>query len=219
MNLEFFGVDVGEFLLATVVLIVGIFAINWYKYNKSSKVTEVKTRETPQLEGPQGRKDASGRAMQRLKSFASANGYELIRPGRIAQGTGVTDFDAIVVGTFGVLAVRSMGYEGQVYGNAKDTLWTQATKNGKVTFKNPLLQAEAEARMLREGLFAAKLKNVPVETLCVFPNNATELAVPRSTPVYRLKEFSALLKKDHFTEDRKVDIDKVAKALRDAMED
>lgn len=61
MNLEFFGVDVGEFLLATVVLIVGIFAINWYKYNKSSKVTEVKTRETPQLEGPQGRKDASGR--------------------------------------------------------------------------------------------------------------------------------------------------------------
>ena len=47
MNLEFFGVDVGEFLLATVVLIVGIFAINWYKYNKSSKVTEVKTRETP----------------------------------------------------------------------------------------------------------------------------------------------------------------------------
>lgn len=35
MNLEFFGVDVGEFLLATVVLIVGIFAINWYKYNKN----------------------------------------------------------------------------------------------------------------------------------------------------------------------------------------
>ncbi len=218
MNLEFFGVDIGEWLLATIVLIVGIFAINWYKYNKSGKVTEVKTRETPKLDGPQGRKDASGRTIQRLKSFASANGYELIRPGRIAQGTGVTDFDAIVVGTFGVLAVRSMGYEGQVYGNAKDATWVQTTKEGKVTFKNPLLQAESEARMLREVLFAAKIKNVPVETMCVFPNGATELAVPRSTPVYRLKEFSALLKKDHFTEDRKVDIDKVAKALRDAME-
>ena len=164
-----------------------------------------------------------------MKKFELTAEFKMLFGVKLFRIRALVDFGYIKAGELGgwIKSENNLSQSGnawvygdaEVYGNAKDTLWTQATKNGKVTFKNPLLQAEAEARMLREVLFAAKLKNVPVETLCVFPNNATELAVPRSTPVYRLKEFSALLKKDHFTEDRKVDIDKVAKALRDAMED
>ncbi len=207
-----------EFILVTVLIAITLIGINWYKYSKSKEVKEIKPEKQPVLDGPQGRKEDSGKVIRAVKSFASRNGYEVIVPGKISHGTAVADFDALVVGTFGVLAVYSIGYYGQVYGSEKDETWAQTTSRGRVTFKNPLTQAEAQARLVREVLFDHKIKSVPVEAVCVFPNSATELVVPRSTPVHRLKDFSAMLLKDKYTEDRKVDIDAVAKALRDAVE-
>ncbi len=214
MNLD----SIFEFVLVTIMLLVGIMGINWYKYHKSQQVQQIQPQQPPKLTDPIGREQDSGKVLRAVKSFASRNGYEVIAPGKISFGTGVSDFDAIVVGSFGVLAVRSMGYSGQVYGSEKDEKWVQTTAKGRVEFKNPMQQAQADARLVREVLFENKLKSVPVETICVFPSSATELIVPRSTPIYRMKEFSAQLLKDHYTDDRKVDIDAVAKALRAAVE-
>ncbi len=207
-----------EFIIVTILIVVVLVGINWYKFVKSKQVKEVKPAKQPTLDAPQGREEDSGKVIRAAKSFASRNGYEVIVPGKIAHGTAVADFDVIVVGTFGVLAVRSVGYYGQVYGNEKDEKWVQTTSKGRVEFKNPLNQAEAEARLVREVLFDNKIKSVPVEAVCVFPNNATELIVPRSTPVHRLKDFSAMLLKDKYTDDKKVDIDAVTKALSAALE-
>lgn len=210
--------NVLEFVLVTLAIVAAIVGINWYKYTKSKEIKEISPEQQPKLDAPQGRQEDSAKVMRVLKSFASRNGYELIQPGKIAYQTKVSDFDALVVGSFGVLAVRSMGYYGQVYGNTKEEKWAQTTAKGRVEFANPINQAEADARLVREVLFENKIKSVPVEAVCVFPNKATELMVPRSTPVYRLKEFSAHLLKDHYTENKKVDIDAVAKALRAAVE-
>ena len=207
-----------EFILVTIMLIVGIFGINWYKYHKSQQVQQIQPQQPPKILEPIGREQDCSKVVRAVKSFASRNGYEVIVPGKISFGTGVSDFDAIVVGSFGVLAVRSVGYSGQVYGSENEEKWVQTTAKGRIEFKNPLRQAQADSRLVREVLFENKLKSVPVETMCVFPSHATELIVPRSTPVYRMKDFSAQLLKDHYTDDRKVDIDAVAKALRAAVE-
>ena len=210
--------NVWELILVTAMIVVVIIGINWYKYKKSQEIKELPPEQQPKLDAPRGRSQDSGKVIHALKSFASRNGYEIIQPGKIAHGTGVSDFDALVIGTFGVLAVRSMGYHGQVYGGEREQTWAQTTGSGRVEFPNPLQQAEKEARLVREVLFDNKIKGVPVEAICVFPNKATELLMPRSTPVYRMKEFSALLMKDKYTDDKKVDIDAVSKALRNAIE-
>lgn len=207
-----------EFIIVTLLIVVVLIGINWYKFSKSKEVKQVNPTKQPMLDAPQGREEDSGKVVRAVKSFASRNGYEVIVPGKISHGTAVADFDAIVVGTFGVLAVRSVGYYGQIYGNANDATWVQTISKGRVEFKNPLNQAEAEARLVREVLFDNKIKSVPVEAVCVFPNKATELIMPRSTPIHRLKDFNAMLLKDKYTEDKKVDIDAVAKALRAALE-
>lgn len=205
-------------LLLVVVLAVIAVGVWMFVKDKKEKDEAIPAEQRKALAAPVGRTHEQGRVIRRLKGFAGDNGYEVIVPGRICQGTGVTDFDAIVVGSFGVLAVTSLGYPGKVYGNEKEKLWTQTTNRGRVAFENPLTAQAAQARMLREVLFASKLRSVPVETMCVFPNSGTELLIPRSTPIYRMKEFSAMLRKDHFTDDKKVDIDAVAKALRAAAE-
>lgn len=205
-------------LLLVVVLAVIAVGVWMFVKDKKEKDEAIPAEQRKALAAPVGRTNEQGRVIRRLKGFAGDNGYEVIVPGRICQGTGVTDFDAIVVGSFGVLAVTSLGYPGKVYGNEKEKLWTQTTNRGRVSFENPLAVQAAQARMLREVLFENKLRSVPVETMCVFPNSGTELLVPRSTPICRMKEFSAMLRKDHFTDDKKVDIDAVAKALRAAAE-
>lgn len=67
---------------------------------------------------------------------------------------------------------------------------------------------------MRDALFSAKLKNVPVEAAVVFTNRSAQLALPRSTGHYTVKEFRTLLDKSKYTQDKRVDIQKTAGAVR-----
>ena len=207
-----------EFIVITVMIIVVIIGVNWYKYKRSQQIKEVPAEQQPKLDAPCGKEQDNSKVIHAAKAFASRNGYEVIIPGKVCYQGQVSDFDVIVVGTFGVLAIASLGYYGQVYGNEKEAVWSQTTGQGRVEFENPIQYAEKQARLVREVLFANKIKSVSVESICVFPNKATELLVPRSTPIYRLKEFSVLLLKDKYTDDKKVNIEAVTKVLKDALE-
>ena len=81
-------------------------------------------------------------------------------------------------------------------------------------FANPLKRAEQSARAVRQALFEAKIKNVPVETVVVFTGKKTQLALPRSSGHYTIEQFSTYLKSVHFEEDKKVEVEPVAAALR-----
>lgn len=212
--------DYIEFIVVTIVIAVSVLGVNLYQAKRRAK-EEADLKGSPRADEPaqpRGRENDRAVTLRAVKSFAARNGFEVIEPGRICQGTGVTDLDVILVGSFGVLGVKSLGYYGRIYGGEKEQLWSQTSKVGRAVFPNPLNTANAEARMLREVLFAANIKSVQVETVCVFPNKASELVMPRSTPVYRAREFAALLGKDKYTDDKHVDIDAVARALRNAAE-
>lgn len=207
-------------LVIPVCIIIAMGVLGWSKYRRSSEpqAVKVKKQDDPAA-GPVGRDADCAKVVRKLKSFAGDHGFTVIAPARLASGTGVTDFDALLVGSFGILAVKSLGYYGEIYGNAQDKTWVQTTpRHGRIPFASPLEEAAADARRVREILFAAGIKSVMVETACVFPNSGSQLIVPRSTPIYRMKEFSSLLLKDHFTDERNVDIEKVAAALRAAQE-
>src|SRR5699024_681166 len=124
------------------------------------------------------------------------------------------DLDLLLVGWFGVLGVKCLGYGGEVYGSLDEPEWTQVLPQGRRTFENPMTRAGKSARAVRDALFAAKLKNVPVETVVVFTNPSASLNLPRSTGHYTEKTFLAYLKGPHFREDKKVEVEPVAAALR-----
>lgn len=149
-----------------------------------------------------------------VRRFASSDDYAVIAPVRVQGSKDAADLDLLLVGWFGVLGVKCLGYGGEVYGSLDEEQWTQVLPQGRRTFENPMTRAGKSARAVRDALFAARLKNVPVETVVVFTNPGASLNLPRSTGHYTEKTFLAWLKGPHFREEKKVEVEPVAAALR-----
>ncbi len=147
------------------------------------------------------------------KGFVRGQEFRLISPASLAKDGKFADLDFIVVGYFGVLGVKCIGLGGEIYGSAGDAMWLQVAGTQRTSFENPLLRAQSDARLVRDTLFAASLKSVPVEVVCVCTNPRAVLALPRSTGHFTNKEFAAYLKKNKFEQDEGVDIAATAAAI------
>lgn len=156
----------------------------------------------------------AAKPLRAAKTFAALQQYQLIVPAHLAKDGAFADFDFIIVGCFGLLCVKCDGRGGEIYGAADDETWLQVVGSERISFENPLRIAAKDTRVVRDTLFAAKLKSVPVEAVCVMANNKAQLALPRSTGHYTVKDFKALLGKDKFLADKGVDIAKAADAVR-----
>ena len=148
------------------------------------------------------------------KRYAMLQQYRLLAPAQLAKDGRFADFDFILVGAFGLLCVRCIGLGGEIYGGADDENWLQVTAAERLPFANPIKKAAQDTRLVRDALFTAKLKSVPVESAVVFTNKKATLALPRTTGHYTAKDFSSLLNKDRFLADKGVDMDKAADAVR-----
>lgn len=191
-------------LAAFIVLMVFIFRRNNDGAAKNQK--------------SKGRDFAREKAVSAARSFASSNSFRFIAPARLSRSGGTANIDAIVVGYFGVLGVISLGYGGQVYGDAGEDTWLQVGGDGSRTrFESPASEAAAAVRAIRDALFAGKMKKVPVEVVCVFVNPDVQLAVPRSMAPMRLKAFKTSLKDDRFLQDKGLSLDDVEATLRAAL--
>lgn len=167
--------------------------------------------------GDERRAGAAG-AVKRVKRYAALNDYQVVAPALYARGGKTAEFDCLLVGYFGVLAVRCIGYNGKIYGAANEDTWVQTKGDDKrFEFANPLKQNADQARLVRDVLLSAGCRNVPVETVLVFTGSRQQLLLPRSTPFHTPKTLAAYLRTSHFDQDKKVDVQAVAGALRAAV--
>ena len=197
------------YLVASLVLLVvlGIFFFVYLMWRGDSPLPRRKARDLADAKKAE-------KALRATRRMALMNGYQVIAPAFLAKDGKMADLDFLLVGTFGILGVKCVGRGGSIYGNAGDAMWLQVKNEERISFANPLLEAERDTRLVRDVLFSAKLKGVPVETVCVFTNPSAALALPRSTGHYTLKEFRALLGQSRFLQERKIDMDAICAALR-----
>lgn len=191
--------------IVAIVLLVTLFGVTIYLFGPMRKSKARKVKEIPDDE------HANAETVLRLLNrYAATNEFKVVTPVNVQEGKISADLDALLVGWFGVLGVKCLGYGGTVYGQPDEEEWVQDVLGQRRTFKNPLRRAEESARAVREALFEAHIKRVPVETVVVFTGKKTELAVPRSCGHYTVDQFSSYLKSAHFEEDKNVDVDQVA---------
>lgn len=158
------------------------------------------------------------KAASALKSFARRNGFVYISPAKMKTKSGIANIDAIAIGPFGVVGVVGMGYYGDVYGRAEDNIWVSMTPSRKRTeFQNPVTEASAYVRVIRDALFAKGIKMVPVEVLPVFTTDELQIGVPSGTGHYSWKEYKKYLKKDKFKEEKSFKMDAVVAAIREVL--
>lgn len=158
-------------------------------------------------------------AVKQMRAFARKSSFAFIAPAPMKRGDKTAKLDAVVVGYFGVLGVISLEYSGTVYGGAKESRWVAVDGAGERTeFANPVDEASAAVRVLRDALNAGGQKRVPVEVLAVFTDDTAVIAVPRSTTYHTTKTLKDLLRKEKYMEDAGLDIPAVEAALLAAKE-
>lgn len=195
--------------IAAVLVVVVIFGVAVYLLSPARK-TEKAAKAGPI---PDDEHENAEAVLRQLRRYAVTNEFRVVEPVQIGNDKISADLDALLVGWFGVLGVKCLGYGGTIYGQASDSEWVQEMNGQRRVFANPLKRAEQSARAVRQALFEAKIKNVPVETVVVFTGKKTQLALPRSCGHYTIEQFSTYLKSVHFEEDKKVEVEPVAAAL------
>ena len=195
--------------IAAVVVVIAIFGVAVYLLSPARK-TEKAAKAGPI---PDDEHENAEAVLRQLRRYAATNEFRVVEPVRIENSKASADLDALLVGWFGVLGVKCLGYGGTIYGQSSDAEWVQEMNGQRRMFANPLKRAEQSARAVRQALFEAKIKNVPVETVVVFTGKKTQLVLPRSCGHYTIEQFSTYLKSVHFEEDKKVEVEPVAAAL------
>ena len=191
-----------------LLVVVAVMALCFFLLRKSEE------GEKPPKSGdlPDARKSAA--PLRTARTFAGLHQYKVIAPAQIAKDGKCADLDFIVVGCFGLLCVKCIGRGGQIYGGLDEEMWLQVNGERRISFVNPMREAEADTRLVRDTLITAGLRNVSVETVCVFTNRKTVLSLPRNTGHHTLKTFRALLQKSKYEQEKGGDIARAVEAVR-----
>ena len=163
---------------------------------------------------------SEGKAVAIAKRFARSHSFVFINKPRLSANGRDANLDALVIGYFGILGVKAMGYGGTIYGSADEKVWVYKTDDAnRREFPNPLQEAAVDIRVIRDILFASKMKTVPVEVVAVFTNENAALALPKQTGHYTLKEFRALLSKEKYLKDTGLDLEKLTACFKQKTEE
>jgi len=96
--------------------------------------------------------------------------YHLMNHVTIRMDDGTTQVDHILVSRFGVFVIETKDFNGWIFANATDAMWTQVYFKRKFTFQNPIFQNYRHLRAV-QGLLDF-LPPEAIKALVVFSGNA-----------------------------------------------
>ena len=67
----------------------------------------------------------------------------------LADGQGLVQVDHVVVSRFGVFVIETKDFDGWLFGNARQTMWTRSRFGRHAQFPNPLLENQRHVHALR----------------------------------------------------------------------
>lgn len=190
-----------EILLLGVVLLVVVVAVTLF----------VDREKTGPRRARQNKNTAA--ALRVLKSYAAANDCRVLGPMTLTYKGQTAQLDGVLLGWFGVLGIKALGYNGQVYGGPRQAQWLWASADRRENFASPTEECALAVRALREALMQAGVRNPDCEAVCVFTDPKVELAIPPDSGVLRLRQLRAYLRKDKFQADKGYDLDVLTNAL------
>ena len=75
--------------------------------------------------------------LRALSRYASSHGFQILRPAKITSGGKTAQLDAVLVTYCGVIGVRCLGYNGEVFANPGESEWLWVTAEGAPPFSRP----------------------------------------------------------------------------------
>lgn len=126
--------------------------------------------------------------------------------------------DHVYIGSFGILLVDVYDFHGSLYGNEKDPNWAYYEKDDKTAIKNPIIDLNEKNGILREIFAAEKIYKLEYDCAAVVPANTKTLELyAKSKTLMRLNEFKKYISRSSFDEDKGVNKENVASAIKKYM--
>lgn len=113
--------------------------------------------------------------------------HDLIIPSR----SGTTQIDHIYVSIFGIFVIETKNYTGWIFGNEKQSKWTQIVYKQKHYFQNPLRQNYAHIKALSELL---QLPEEKFHSMVVFLGDC-ELKTQMPPNVCRIRQAASYIRR------------------------
>jgi len=119
---------------------------------------------------PRFQNTGEGRVSQLLSSTFRHPDYHLMNHVTIPMETGTTQVDHILLSRFGVFVIETKDFNGWIFGQATDAMWTSVYFRRKVKFQNPIHQNYRHLCAVRELL--AFVPPDSIKSLVVFTGSA-----------------------------------------------
>ncbi|MBC5582386.1 NERD domain-containing protein [Anaerofilum sp. BX8] len=200
-------------ILGLVAVLAVVFLIIYF-------ISKSKSEEGPTNTAKRAQKDRGvDAAVKALNRYASLHNFRILQPAHLHWGEKSAELDAIIVTFSGIVGVRCLGYNGEIFANSGEPDWLWVTQESRTRIPDPVAQCAADARVIRDVLMQnPKLRNVPVECLPVFTDKSVQLAVPKSSRIFRQKDLMSTLEKEKYLEDKGLDQETIATLLSDALQ-
>lgn len=122
--------------------------------------------------------------------------------------------DNIYIGYFGILVVGNIGFEGELYGNEKDSKWALYEKEGKTPIENQLLKLQQQVDAIRDIFIKEEIYKVDIKSCLVIWKSEKKLkSFVNCDYIFRLNEFKRYITRSQFEQDKGIDIDKIISAF------
>lgn len=166
--------------------------------------------------------DGKRKLLKLLKRFAGIRHFKVLTDLTLPTKNGPVSVEYLLIGFFGILILTEKNAAGDIYGTGYDKKWVRVvTKNEQEkrgTFPNPVLQNQAALDAVRETLTSNKIYKVSLENYVVFTNSKAVLNTERGLPVLTFRDLKKLLKREKYSADGIVDVEKTAQILLDASQ-
>lgn len=150
----------------------------------------------------------------KLKPYARLNGMRIVFPGMIKHEGSTAQSTMLLVGRFGVLAIRCCGFGGRITAGKGKEAWTQTMNQEIRGLDNPLQVMAADRALIERALKAQGFGAVQVLGATVFTRKHVILDTPVDCGVYKQGEFLEwLYQNETLLEDRGLDVPQTARAL------
>ena len=150
-----------------------------------------------------------------LRRWCGVRRYRLLENVTLLANGARVKTDFIIVGIFGIVFLNVFPKDADIYGNEGDSVWmAKRSQTEKVNFANPIEQCDEAIAAVRAAFARAKVYNVQMEQFYVFPCRRFKCFVADKYPVLTPKKFRAVLTRDKYHEEKKVDMNKLAELIR-----
>ncbi|MCI8423155.1 MAG: NERD domain-containing protein [Lawsonibacter sp.] len=154
----------------------------------------------------------------KLKPYAKLNGMRIVFPGTVKYNGRTAQSTMLLVGRFGVLAIRCCGFGGRITADGGEEGWTQWMNQKTRRLKDPLQVMEEDCTQIRSALEALHFGPVQVLGATVFTRRDVILDTPMDCGVYKQGEFLEwLYQSKALLEDNGLDVTLATQSLVDLV--